>query len=134
MLATLRALTLGPVLSPASRQQLVAWLVANQTGDKRLRAGLPAGWKVGDKTGSWGDGKVGTTNDIAAAKRGSPSTRLRSSPASSAPPRTPSTVSRSSSETRQVLQTTTHGPSAAGRSRLKTRSPPGPSRRCGTGA
>ncbi|TCS12303.1 class A beta-lactamase [Caulobacter sp. BK020] len=65
MLATLRALTLGPVLSPASRQQLVAWLVANQTGDKRLRAGLPAGWKVGDKTGSWGDGKVGNTNDIA---------------------------------------------------------------------
>lgn len=65
MLASLRALTLGPVLSPASRQQLVAWLVANQTGDKRLRAGLPNDWKVGDKTGSWGDGKVGTTNDIA---------------------------------------------------------------------
>ena len=65
MLATLRTLTLGSALSPASRQQLVAWLVANQTGDKRLRAGLPQGWKVGDKTGSWGDGKVGTTNDIA---------------------------------------------------------------------
>jgi beta-lactamase class A len=65
MLGALRALALGPVLSSASRQQLVAWLVANQTGDKRLRAGLPAGWKVGDKTGSWGDGKVGTTNDIA---------------------------------------------------------------------
>jgi len=65
MLATLRALTLGSALSPASRQQLIAWLIANQTGDKRLRAGLPAGWKVGDKTGSWGDDKVGTTNDIA---------------------------------------------------------------------
>lgn len=65
MQATLRALALGSVLSSASRQQLVAWLVANQTGDKRLRAGLPNGWKVGDKTGSWGDGKVGTTNDIA---------------------------------------------------------------------
>jgi beta-lactamase class A len=65
MLATLRALTLGGALSPASRQQLIAWLVANQTGDKRLRAGLRAGWRVGDKTGSWGDGKVGTTNDIA---------------------------------------------------------------------
>ncbi|CAN5306383.1 class A beta-lactamase [soil metagenome] len=64
MLATLRTLTLGAALSPASRQQIVAWLVANQTGDKRLRAGLPAGWKVGDKTGSWGDGKTGTTNDI----------------------------------------------------------------------
>lgn len=65
MLGSLRALTLGAALSPASRQQMVAWLVANQTGDKRLRAGLPAGWKVGDKTGSWGDGRVGTTNDIA---------------------------------------------------------------------
>jgi beta-lactamase class A len=65
MLGTLRALTLGSALSPASRQQMTAWLVANQTGDKRLRAGLPAGWKVGDKTGSWGDGRVGTTNDIA---------------------------------------------------------------------
>ncbi len=65
MLATLRTLTLGSALSPASRRQLTAWLVANQTGDKRLRAGLPAGWKVGDKTGSWSDGRIGTTNDIA---------------------------------------------------------------------
>ena len=70
MLATLRTLTLGAALSPASRQQLVAWLVANQTGEKRLRAGLPlngktGGWKVGDKTGSWGDDRKGTTNDIA---------------------------------------------------------------------
>ena len=65
MLATLRTLTLGSALSPASRQRLVAWLVANRTGGKRLRAGLPAGWKVGDKTGSWGDDQKGTTNDIA---------------------------------------------------------------------
>ena len=65
MLTTLRTLTLGSALSPASRQQLIAWLVANQTGDKRLRAGLPPGWKVGDKTGSGSDGKIGTTNDIA---------------------------------------------------------------------
>lgn len=64
MLGSLRALTLGTTLSPASRQQMVDWLVANQTGDKRLRAGLPAGWKVGDKTGSWGDSKGGATNDI----------------------------------------------------------------------
>jgi beta-lactamase class A len=66
ILTTLRALTLGAALSSASRQQLVAWLVASKTGGKRLRAGLPKGWKVGDKTGTWGDGKVGTANDIAA--------------------------------------------------------------------
>jgi beta-lactamase class A len=34
----------------------------NRTGDKRLRAGLPAGWRVGDKTGKGGHA---TTNDIA---------------------------------------------------------------------
>lgn len=65
MLATLRSLTLGAALSPPSRAKLVGWLVANQTGDARLRAGLPAGWKVGDKTGSWSDNRRGTTNDIA---------------------------------------------------------------------
>ena len=62
MLGAVRALTLGSTLSPASRQQLIAWLVVNQTGDARLRAGLPAGWKVGDKTGNGG---YGTRNDIA---------------------------------------------------------------------
>ena len=42
----------GPVLSPAGREQLVGWMVATQTGARRLRAGLPAGWKAGDKTGT----------------------------------------------------------------------------------
>lgn len=62
MAATLRALALGSVLSPASREQFVAWLVGNRTGDTRLRAGVPAGWTVGDKTGT---GTNGTHNDIA---------------------------------------------------------------------
>jgi beta-lactamase class A len=62
MLADLRALATGPALSRASREQLVAWLVANKTGGARLRAGLPPGWRVGDKTGS---GDNGTTNDLA---------------------------------------------------------------------
>ncbi|BCL75911.1 hypothetical protein JHS3_16470 [Jeongeupia sp. HS-3] len=38
------------------------WLRGNTTGDKRIRAGLPAGWQAGDKTSS---GDYGTTNDIA---------------------------------------------------------------------
>jgi beta-lactamase class A len=62
MLSNLRALTFGNVLSPASKAQLIEWLIQNKTGDKRLRAGLPTGWKVGDKTGS---GARGTTNDLA---------------------------------------------------------------------
>ena len=41
-----------------------AWLLASKTGDKRLRAGLPTDWRVGDKTGS---GDNGTDNDIAVA-------------------------------------------------------------------
>jgi beta-lactamase class A len=60
--ATLRTLLLGEVLSPGSRDQLGAWMIANRTGDQRLRAKLPGGWRVGDKTGA--DGET-TTNDLA---------------------------------------------------------------------
>ncbi|MET3665281.1 class A beta-lactamase [Caulobacter sp. 1776] len=62
ILETWKTLLLGDALSPASSQQLTDWVVANRTGDKRLRAGLPRGWRVGDKTGN--NGKD-TTNDIA---------------------------------------------------------------------
>ncbi|AMJ56020.1 MULTISPECIES: class A beta-lactamase [Stenotrophomonas] len=63
MAGNLQRFLLGDVLSPASRQQLADWLIDNQTGDARLRAGLPQGWRVGDKTGSNGQD---TSNDIAA--------------------------------------------------------------------
>ncbi|MGE8318301.1 MAG: class A beta-lactamase [Comamonas sp.] len=59
MLASLRAVTLGDALSPASRRQVVDWLLACKTGDNTLRAGAP-GWMVGDKTGSG----PGTRNDV----------------------------------------------------------------------
>lgn len=58
----MRKLLLGNVLSESSRNRLNAWLLANRTGDDRIRAGVPKSWRVGDKTGS-GDG--GTRNDIA---------------------------------------------------------------------
>jgi beta-lactamase class A len=61
MTANLRALVLGDALSAASRAQLTAWLAANKTGDTRLRAQLPAGWRVGDKTGTGGNG---SNNDV----------------------------------------------------------------------
>ncbi|ELW9448273.1 PenA family class A beta-lactamase [Burkholderia cenocepacia] len=60
MAASLRVLTLGDALPAAQRAQLVAWLRGNKVGDKRIRAGVPAGWAVGDKTGT---GDYGTTND-----------------------------------------------------------------------
>lgn len=64
MLENLRRLLFTDVLSAASRSQLAAWLIANKTGDTRLRAGVPKDWLVGDKTGTNGD-KDGNANDIA---------------------------------------------------------------------
>jgi len=61
MTATMHKLVLGSALSEPSRKQLRQWLLDNKTGDTRLRALLPSGWRVGDKTGS---AAHGTTNDI----------------------------------------------------------------------
>jgi beta-lactamase class A len=61
MIGNVKALMLGEVLSNPSKSLIEKWLLGNKTGDKRLRAGLPAGWKCGDKTGS---GEKGTTNDV----------------------------------------------------------------------
>ena len=62
MTANLQTLLLGNVLAPTSRDQLIQWTIANETGKTRLRAKLPANWRAGDKTGSNGET---TTNDIA---------------------------------------------------------------------
>lgn len=58
---TLRTLLASDALSPASRDQLRAWLRGSTTGNARLRAGLPPDWVIGDKTGT---GPT-STNDIA---------------------------------------------------------------------
>ncbi|MEV0294107.1 class A beta-lactamase [Nocardia sp. NPDC050710] len=50
--ADYRALVVGDTLAEPERAQLKSWLIANTTGGKRIRAGLPADWTVGDKTGS----------------------------------------------------------------------------------
>jgi beta-lactamase class A len=57
-----RTLVLDDHLDPTDRTLFTEWLVGNTTGDERIRAGLPAGWKVGDKTGT---GSYGTANDVA---------------------------------------------------------------------
>lgn len=61
MLETLRTLIFAEALSRASRDQLSAWLITNKTGDERLRAGMPAEWMVGDRTGT---NRSGNANDI----------------------------------------------------------------------
>ncbi|MEU4345973.1 class A beta-lactamase [Streptomyces sp. NPDC023838] len=59
----LRAFALGDRLGPAERAQLTRWLRTNTTGDELIRAGVPKGWTVGDKTGA--GGVYGIRNDIA---------------------------------------------------------------------
>ncbi len=62
MVSTLNTLLLGTALAAPSRQRLISWLKDCKTGLARLRAGLPADWVTGDKTGT-GDG--GSVNDLA---------------------------------------------------------------------
>lgn len=61
MARSLQGLALNNVLADPQRDQLQAWLRGNTTGATRIRAGVPADWVVGDKTGA---GDHGTTNDI----------------------------------------------------------------------
>ncbi|MBF8190404.1 class A beta-lactamase [Nonomuraea sp. K274] len=61
----LRALTTGNALTAKDRGRLNAWLIANETGDARIRAGLPKTWTIGDKTGT--NAEAGLANDIAVA-------------------------------------------------------------------
>jgi beta-lactamase class A len=62
MAASMQKVLVGNVLSDASRGQLQTWLVGDKVGDKRLRAGLPSSWRIGDKTGT---GERGSTNAVA---------------------------------------------------------------------
>lgn len=59
---SLQKLLLGNVLSDSQREQLVNWMKGNTTGGTRIRAGVPKGWTVADKTGA-GD-SFGISNDI----------------------------------------------------------------------
>jgi beta-lactamase class A len=52
------------VLPEPSRELLVSWMRASETGKERLRAGFPSDWEAGDKTGTGGRNSV---NDVAIA-------------------------------------------------------------------
>ncbi|SHI51702.1 beta-lactamase class A [Nocardiopsis flavescens] len=62
MAASLEAYTLGDVLPEEKQDVLIDLLLRNTTGDATIRAGVPEGWTVGDKTGS---ANYGTRNNIA---------------------------------------------------------------------
>jgi beta-lactamase class A len=58
---TARRMLIAAGLPAAGRAQLRNWTIASETGRRRIRAGLPAGWAAGDKTGSCGT----AWNDVA---------------------------------------------------------------------
>ncbi|MFI2214474.1 class A beta-lactamase [Streptomyces sp. NPDC020141] len=66
MAGSLRAFALGDALGEGERALLDEWLRTNITGDDLIRAGVPEGWTVGDKTGTGGG--YGTRNDIAVVR------------------------------------------------------------------
>ncbi len=60
--AAMTARIFGPDIHlPESRERLLRWTAESRTGARRIRAGLPAGWEAGDKTGTCGN----AWNDIA---------------------------------------------------------------------
>ena len=59
MARTVAALAVGAQTLPAAqRALLVAWMKGCQTGVHRLRAGVPAAWPLGHKTGTSGRGEL----------------------------------------------------------------------------
>ena len=61
-----RDITTGDLLKPDSRQKLLGWMENTKTGLDRLRAGLPADWRTGDKTGTGrAEGTTNKCNDVA---------------------------------------------------------------------
>lgn len=61
-----RFLLTDAVLNTSSRETLTNWLIECQTGLDRLRGGLPADWRAGDKTGT-SDSDHNATTDVAIA-------------------------------------------------------------------
>jgi len=53
---SLRLLLAGPALKPQSRQLLAQWLREDAVADSLLRAALPKGWVIADKSGAGGHG------------------------------------------------------------------------------
>jgi beta-lactamase class A len=59
-------ITTGDILQRRSREQLVRWMQNTNTGARRLRAGLPADWRTGNKTGTGrAEGTTNKCNDVA---------------------------------------------------------------------
>lgn len=61
-----RRITTGDLLQSSSRERLLQWMQNTDTGPNRLRAGLPAEWRTGNKTGTGRtEGTTNKCNDVA---------------------------------------------------------------------
>lgn len=66
MAQLVRRITTGDLLQCDSRDRLLRWMENTKTGPMRLRAGLPAEWRSGNKTGTGRtEGTTNKCNDIA---------------------------------------------------------------------
>jgi beta-lactamase class A len=57
--ADLQKLLLGDALKAASRERLTQWMADDKVAGPLLRAALPAGWRIADKSGAGGHGSRG---------------------------------------------------------------------------
>lgn len=60
MVALLSTVLLGKVLASDSRSRLEGWMLDSKVGEHRISAGLPPGWRIAHKPGTWDD----QTNDV----------------------------------------------------------------------
>ncbi len=66
MAQLVRRIATDRVLRSDSRQRLLQWMENTSTGSRRLRAGLPAEWRSGNKTGTGrAEGTTNKCNDVA---------------------------------------------------------------------
>jgi beta-lactamase class A len=60
MVGLLSTVLFGQVLSADSRSRLEGWMLEAKVGEHRIPAGLPPGWRIAHKTGTWSN----QTNDV----------------------------------------------------------------------
>lgn len=66
MAQLVQRITTGDLLRDDSRERLLGWMRDTHTGPNRLRAGLPADWRSGNKTGTGRtEGTTNKVNDVA---------------------------------------------------------------------
>lgn len=59
ILQSLEKLVYGDILKQQSAAQLRQWMIDDKVADALIRAHLPSGWTIGDKTGAGGNGSRG---------------------------------------------------------------------------